>query len=146
MPVSKLNRIIGKHAARLQQYASLSWHLGTVGVGEVGVWKGAGGLPRTWTRRSLAETARLVQKALEKKPLRLTRRAKTAIPGILKSAIPLIEKEPYLFPIVLPGGTLGRRGLRYRMRGEIDDGCMRSIALAVSGRKRITAYIGTTKK
>ena len=56
----------------------------------------------------------------------------------------MIQKEKYLFPVVLPGGTMGRKGLK-KMKGDIDDGCMRSIALAISGKKKIKMYIGKKK-
>jgi len=32
------------------------------------------------------------------------------------------------------------------MKGDIDDGCMRSIAMAISGKKDITVYFGIPKK
>jgi hypothetical protein len=60
----------------------------------------------------------------------------------LKTSLGTIAREKYLLPIVLPGGTMGRKGLM-KMKGDIDDGCMRAIALAVSGKKRLRVYLGT---
>jgi len=128
---------------RRDSYNKALWHIGTVKTNEVGVWKGAGGLPLKWTRGSLAETGRLVKSGLKNNSQLITDRAKTAIPGILKN-LSRVQKEKYLLPIILPGGSIARRDLK-RMRGDIDDGCMRSIALAVSGKKTIKAYIGKKK-
>jgi hypothetical protein len=41
---------------------------------------------------------------------------------------------------------MGRKRLKTKMKGDIDDGCMRSIALAISGRNPITVYFGVPKK
>lgn len=128
---------------RRDSYSKAQWYIGTVKTSEVGVWKGAGGLPIAWTRGSLAQTGRLVKSGLKQSSPLITDRAKTAIPGILKS-LSLFQKEKYLLPIILPGGSIARRGLK-RMQGDIDDGCMRSIALAVSGKKTIKAYVGKKK-
>ena len=59
-----------------------------------------------------------------------------------------IQKEKYLLPIIFEGGkgTRGRKRLKRQMKGDIDDGCMRSIALTISGVDRIKAYIGIDKK
>lgn len=130
---------------RIKIYNRLDWHIGTARINELGVWKKAGGLPLEWTRGSLQETALAVRTALQKKPSPLKYRSRTAIPGILKANRGQFQKEKYLLPIILPGGTWARKRLK-RMAGEVDDGCMRSVALAVSGKKVIKAYIGVPKK
>jgi len=146
LPETMLDMIIkGEWKKRFKIYNTMQWYLGVAKVNEIGVWKKAGGLPLAWTRGSLAETAHLVAQALEKNPKKLVKRARTAIPGILKNSLSIIQKEKYLFPIILPGGTMGRKGLK-RMKGDIDDGCMRSIALVVSGKQTINAYIGVKNK
>ena len=143
LPESMLDMIIkGQYQKRFKTYKKMEWYLGIVKISEVGVWKKAGGLPLAWTRGSLEETAHFVTQALRENSKRLSQRSRTAIPGILKNSLSIIQKEKYLFPIILPGGTMvGRKGLR-KMKGDIDDGCMRSIALAVSGKKTIKVYIG----
>lgn len=62
--------------------------------------------------------------------------------------IHLLQKEKYLLPIIFKGGTgtKGRKRLKRQMKGDIDDGCMRSIALAISGKKILYVYIGFPKK
>ena len=69
------------------------------------------------------------------------------IPGILKTSIGVIQNEDYLLPIVFKcnTGTQGRRRLKVQMLGDVDDGCMRSIALVVSGVKKIRVYFGTPR-
>ncbi|MBI3888193.1 hypothetical protein HY311_00150 [Candidatus Nomurabacteria bacterium] len=142
LPEGMLDMIIkGEWKKRFKAYKNMQWCVGIVKTNEVGVWKKAGGLPIAWTRGSLEETACLVAQALKKNSKKLTKRSGIAIPGILKNSISLIQKEKYLFPIILWDGTIGRKGLK-KMKGNIDDGCMRSVSLAVSGKKEIKAYIG----
>ena len=146
---SQLDKILLRknHNKRRDVYNRMEWYAGTVKTSEVGVWKKAGGLPLAWTRGSLQETGEYVRNALRKNPIQLTERSRRAIPGILKHSLKIIQTEKYLLPIILPSGTIKicRSGLR-KMKGEIDDGCMRSVALAVSGKKQIKAYIGRSKK
>ena len=137
-----------KYKRRLRFYNSVNWYEGLVTADEVGVWKGAGGIPIEWTQGSLAETASIVHKAIEDEGNnKVAARAKRAIPRILEN-INVIEKDKYLYPIILPPATNGRGlyGKPYKhfklMKGDVDDGCMRSIALVISGRLDISTYIG----
>lgn len=142
LPEAMLDMIIkGEWAKRFKIYNTMEWYMGIVKTSEIGVWKKAGGLPLAWTRGSLEETGKFVTQAFQENSKKLTQCSKTAIPGILKNSLSVIQKEKYLFPIILPGGTIGRKGLK-KMKGDIDDGCMRSIALAVSEKKIIKVYIG----
>lgn len=142
LPEMMLDMIIkGMDVKRFKAYKKMQWYMGIVKTNEVGVWKKAGGLRLAWTRGSLEETGRLVARALQEKSGQLSRRSRMAIPGILKNSLSIIQKEKYLLPIILTGSTRARKGLK-KMNGDIDDGCMRSIALAVSGKKTIKAYIG----
>lgn len=115
---------------------------------ELGVWTRAGGLPLRWTNKSLAETAEKVTRGFKRKSKSIKRRPKHAIPSILKIKDHLEQKEKYLYPIVFKTdtGTKGRKRLKKKMKGDIDDGCMRSIAMAMSGRKSITVYFGIPKE
>ncbi len=141
----QLDRIIAKEwPPRRDAYNGVEWHLGVVDANEVAVWKGAGGLPVAWTNGSLSKTAKKVSLAMKKNSELLKSRVKRSIPRILQTSSDIVQKDKYLFPIVLPGGTIPqcRKGLK-KLKGDIDDGCMRSIALAISGKKKIKAYIGT---
>lgn len=133
---------------RLRAYTEYDWYLGEVKTSEVGVWKRAGGLPLSWTNGSLKDTTNKTRHALEKNPKLLAKRARRAIPNMLTTNVGMLQSEKYLLPIILKGGkgSLARRGLKHAMKMYIDDGCMRSIALAVSGAKVIRAYIGFPKK
>ncbi len=143
---SQLDRIIkNEYEKRWKAYNNVEWYLGIASVSELGVWKGAGGLPVQWTRGSLKQTAEKVKAAMKRNSSLISKRARRAIPRILQTSADLIQKDKYLFPIVLPGGTQGRKGLQ-KMKGDIDDGCMRSIALAVKGCKKLKVYIGVQKK
>ena len=146
----QLNKIIGDewHNKRLIAYNKSDWYLGEVNTNEVGVWKKAGGLPLSWTNDSLAETAKKVKYALDFNPKLLKKRARYSIPNMLKTNVHLLQQEKYLLPIVFKDGTgtNGRKGIKKRLKGDIDDGCMRSVALAVGGVKKLKVYIGMPKK
>ncbi len=133
---------------RLHAYNESDWYLGEVTVNEIGTWKKAGDLPLSWTNGSLKDTADKVRSAIEKDSGRFAKRARRAVKNMLATNVGLLQKEKYLLPIIFKGGTgtRGRKGLKRQMKGDIDDGCMRSIALAVHGVKTIRAYIGFPKE
>lgn len=144
----QLDKIIkSEYKKRLIAYDNSKWYLGEVKTSEVGVWKKAGGLPLSWTNTSLLETAKKVKHRLENNSKLLRKRSRYSIPNMLKTNVYFLQKEKYLFPIVFKGntGTRGRRGLKKQMKYDIDDGCMRSIALAISGVKKIKVYVGFPK-
>ncbi|MHB8710591.1 MAG: hypothetical protein ACYC6X_03525 [Minisyncoccota bacterium] len=147
MSVAQLKRRISVDwPKRIQSYEASEWYLADMTTTELGTWKRGGGLPLAWTNRSLKYTADKVRRALKSKSL--NSRAKRAIPGILKTDTSMFQNEKYLLPIVFRGGfgTNGRKGLKYKTKGDIDDGNMRSTALAVGGAKILRVYFGIPKK
>lgn len=143
-----LDRIIAKgYSTRRDAYNSVRWYIGTVSTREVAVWRSAGGLPAAWTKGSLAETGMKVNAAIKNKSKLLRKRAKKAIPNILTTSIHAIQNDKFFLPIVLPAGMIKpcRLGVK-KFKGDVDDGCMRAIALAVSGKKAIRVYIGKSIK
>jgi hypothetical protein len=126
---------------RLKSYSNYSWFLASFSTHELGVWKKAGGLPYSWTKASLFDTSNYVKNYLFSNILKRPR-IKYALAGIT-TMLDIIKKEKYLYPIVFLTGT-GTKGRRWciKMKGDIDDGNMRAIALAVSGKKNITVYFG----
>ena len=152
MKETDLDKIIGsKYQKRLVAYDSYEWHVAEMSPDELGVWRYAGELPLRWTNRTLSETADKVRRALHRKngfhQKRKHVRAAQAIPGIIQTSLPLIQTNKYHFPIVFKGGTgtLARRRLKLQTVGDIDDGSMRSISLAVTGVKKIRVYFGTPR-
>jgi hypothetical protein len=141
-------RVSPKWPKRINSYNVSQWFLAEIDPKEMGVWKRAGNLPLKWTNGSLYETAKNVEAALEKNSILLKQRPKHAIPNILKIRAHLEQKEKYLYPITFKSntGTRGRRGLKRKMKADIDDGCMRSIALAINGNKSIRVYFGVPLK
>ena len=140
-----LNRIIRtEYKKRAKLYDDLEWYLGEITPSEAKVWKGAGGLYEAWTLRlSLKDTAKKVKSGLNLGHSSIQRRrAMRVIPKIIVLK-DLIQKERYLLPIVIPNGSYKKHagGIR-SIPWFIDDGCMRSLAYAVSGDKRIKVYIG----
>ena len=143
----ELDKIIAKkHHKRARAYNNAEWYRARVSVEEVGVWRRAGGLPSSWTCCVLSQTALKVKKGFEQNSKLIRARAKRTIPRIMQLA-GIISKERYLFPIVFARGT-GTRGRKWcseKTKGDIDDGCMRSIALAILGFKKLNVYFGKPK-
>jgi len=139
--------IANEYQKRADAYNNADWYRAQVSTREIGVWRRAGQLPTEWTNGSLAETALKVRRGFKSNSKHIRGRAKRALPRIIKFA-DSISKEKYLFPIVFAGGTgtRGRKRFRIKMKGDIDDGCMRSIALALTGRKTLDVYFGIPTK
>jgi hypothetical protein len=129
----QLDRIIGKYKKRLRAYNKMQWYVGEVSTKDVGAWRGAGGLPISWTHDSLFHTAQKVRKALKDGDKKIK----------LKN---VIKKDEYLFPVMFEGdtGTRGRRKSVAKQKWDLDDGNMRAIAFAVSGDKKLKGYVGVT--
>ncbi|MEN9622217.1 MAG: hypothetical protein RLZZ67_651 [Candidatus Parcubacteria bacterium] len=129
---------------RINAYNASQWFIAEAHPSELGVWTRAGNLPLRWTNESLAETAEKILRGFRRKSKSITGRPKHAISNILKIKTHLEQGEKYLYPIVFKTdtGTKGRRRLKKKMKGDIDDGCMRSIAMTMSGRSFITVYFG----
>jgi hypothetical protein len=146
---SQLDKIIkDEYKKRLIAYDNSKWYLAEVNIDEIGVWSKAGGLPLSWTNGSLSETAKKVKYALDHSPKLLRKRSSYSIPNMLKTNVHILQKEKYLLPIIFKGGTgtKGRKRLKRQMKGDIDDGSMRAVALAISGKKTIKAYVGFPNK
>ncbi len=138
--------IYDEYPRRHWAYNTSTWYIGEVTPEEVGVWRRAGGLPLSWTNGSLRETANKVKRAIHLNKIP-NGRARHVIPNLLKTSVNDIQKEQYLLPVVFEHntGTRGRRLLKKIVKGDIDDGCMRSISLAVNDAKTIQVYLGFPK-
>jgi len=139
--------ISDEYKKRLVAYDGADWYRAKASVSELGVWRRAGGLPAKWTCCPLRETAEFVRKGMAINSKQIKARSKRAIPRIMDLK-DIILKEACLYPIVFQNktGTCGRKYCRTNVKGDIDDGCMRSIALAVFGIKTLNIYFGKPKK
>lgn len=138
----QLDKIVGVYKKRLRLYDAVEWYIGEVKVKEVGVWRGAGGLPISWTQGSLLDTAKEVKEGLKTQTKEIKKRSRVAIPAILGFKT-IIKKEKHLFPIIFQQGiNLKIRKGMSKQEFEVDDGSMRAIAFTISGDKKIQAYIG----
>ncbi len=128
---------------RERAYSNTDWYLAVVSPREIGMWRRAGGLPIAWTCCSLAQSAQYVKRGLEISSKRIRAQSKEAIPHFIKFS-DIISKEMALYPIVFKSGTGtgGRRRCRGKVKGDIDDGNMRSIVLATLGYKKLKVYFG----
>ncbi len=140
--------ITPKWQKRINSYNNSKWFIAEMKPTELGVWSHAGNLPLRWTNQSLAETAEKVARGFKRKSKSIKSRPKHSISSILKIKNHIEQKEKYLYPIVFKTdtGTQGRKRLKKKMKGDIDDGCMRSIAIAMSGKNFIKVYFGIPKK
>lgn len=144
----QLDRIIANEfKKRVTAYNSVEWYIAIASPRELGVWRRAGGLPSAWTCCSLEKTAKYVWEGIKKNSKQVRARSKRAIPRIGELSN-IIAKERCLFPIVFRGGigTRGRSWCRKKVLGDIDDGCMRSIALTIKGHKNLKIYFGIPKR
>ena len=144
----QLNKIIAdEYQKRADAYNNANWYRAKMSSSEVGVWRRASGLPSRWTCCSLSQTALKVKKGLKRNSKLIRARSKRAIPRIIEFA-DVISGERFFSPIVFAGGTgtCGRKWCRKKTKGDVDDGCMRSIALTIAGRKTLNVYFGKPKK
>jgi len=145
---AQLDRIIEvEYKKRKIAYDEAEWYMAVATPRELGVWRRAGGLPPQWTCGSLLETTRYVKRSLEKNSKKIRARSKRAIPRIAEF-VDIITQDSTLYPIVFQHntGTRGRRWCKRKVKGDIDDGCMRAIALVLRGYKQLKIYYGKPKQ
>lgn len=145
MTDKEIDKIVGyRFLRRLRMYNNYNWKLCKFNIDEVGVWRRAGGLPLDFTNKNLSDTASRVKIDMLDGSHKLKKRSKIAIKSILDTNIDILQTEKYLLPIAFLGGTgtRGRKRLKFKTKLDLDDGCMRSIALAVSGKEEIVGYVG----
>ena len=111
-------------------YTELNWTQGDVPLEELGIWDKAQGLPHKYCTGTVVETA----KKLTENPIGPVDKV------MLLSLLPV---DPTLDTIIIIDGNL-RRGRENceKTKYTIDDGCMRSLAYAIKGRRKIRAHIG----
>jgi hypothetical protein len=136
---------------RLKAYNAMDWFIADISPHEVGLWRRAGDLPLAWTNRTLADTVDRVKASLTSKRSHFSTqkiRAGRVVQSLLGTQVNELQHEKYLFPIAFKGGTgtKPRRYLRFKTAYDIDDGCMRSLALALNGASKIRMYLGLPKK
>lgn len=145
MSEKALDKIIAdEYKKRLNAYNELEWFIGDVSTDDVKVWRGAGGLYNAWTEKcALSAISNKLKEELLKDFSKIKRvRAFQVVPKIL-SVKNILKKEKYLMPIVVPNGVYKKRkGRPRKIALMLDDGCMRSLAYAISGDKKIKVFIG----
>lgn len=146
MSESELDRMITWHP-RLNKYNELVWYFEECSIDDLGVWDRAGGLPMAWCIGSVRETAHYILNE-PKEIARISKydrdkRAINNLPAIAKVADIILTKRLFA-PIIVPGGTWRPTPPYRKMKGDIDDGCMRTIAFAIKGYEKINAYVGKT--
>lgn len=148
MPEKKLDYIISKeYKIRLDAYNASDWYLAKVKTSEIGLWRRAGKMPVSWTSGTLKETSRIADRAIKFNLKGIKDRPKYAIKNILNTNVNYLQKEKYLFPIVFKHntGTKGRKWLKKPVKVDMDDGCIRSIAMAIAGIDTLKVYFGIPK-
>ncbi len=140
MSDSQLDSVLGWRAP---VYDRLVWRWGTVSIDEVGVWPGAGGLPSSLCMGSVRETASEIANMGGAQALAVSGdpRARDSIAGMIAVAS-VISNERLLSVIAVAGGTYRPTPPHKRMRWDLDDGSLRSIALTLAGIETLNAYFG----
>lgn len=133
---------------RLKAYNNSTWYIAEVSPSELGAWRRTSGLPLSWTNKTLKQTAEKIKYAIDYKSGLLKKRSRYAIGNMLKSPFQLSQRDKYSLPIAFKTdtGTRGRIYLKTKTKADIDDGCMRCIAMTISGKKLIKTYYGVPKK
>ncbi|MDP2594078.1 MAG: hypothetical protein Q8P36_01950 [bacterium] len=150
MPVKKLLTYATKQwGPRFDNYFNSSWEIKEVPLAECGVWPRMGGLPDAATRGSVVDTAEYLRQRLvrkEKMSPQLRRALQLEKLGNFAEVI-----TEYIPITVFTGGVIRhnmlstevQRAHYVRCRYDIDDGNHRSVILALHGRKKILALVGT---
>ena len=142
MTEENLNKqISSRDPKRLGLYNKLTWYYGRVSIDDMGVWDEAKGLPHEWCLGSVRETSRSYRIAIEEGKTFPFSDFYRQIPAI-KEVADVIEKARFFSIIVVSGETSrGRQNCR-KTKWNIDDGCMRAIALTLTGKEELNAYMG----
>lgn len=140
MNASQLNQRIPNVGDRVRatEYDRREWRFDTISIDHTQVFGDAGELPPELTWGSVKDVAARVGPKLGLIP---QCRAKTAIPGIISMA-EIIGSVKLLSVIALPTGD-PYRAYSASIKWHLDDGSMRSIGLALSGRIALNAYVAS---
>jgi hypothetical protein len=104
----------------------------------IGTWPGTGDLPVEWCQLSVVDAASIIQENKDKcKNLKSVKRIFS-----IQENIDTVLK--YFYPILIPGGDIRKNSNCLFLPFDADDGSHRLIAAALSGRKSVLAYVGTT--
>jgi hypothetical protein len=125
---------------RITDYNTLVWAYGTVSIDRAGVWFLAGNLPEELCVGSIRDTANLLRsRGIESLPDGC--KAKLVVPQMVRVA-ERIAAERLLAVIAVLGGRHRPSPPCARMAWDLDDGSHRAIALALSGKTELNAYLG----
>ena len=135
----------------MSHYNKADWYPAMADTKELGVWRGSGRFTEemdtkgTWSKKMQIMCRNALDQQLKTHYLRSGH-----LPQLVASLRALCHnsKEKHFFPIAflrVAQVPMVRRRLKAN-KGDIDDGCMRSVALAVSGKKKIKLYFGIPKK
>jgi hypothetical protein len=122
------------------RYASLSWELTDIDLTEVTVWPGMSGLPQEWTDGSVVDVAaRVIGEDLPNSAGRLAGLLRFVEQIETSDAVEWLTTLPLL---IVPETLLHTRLLQPRQHWTLDDGCARSVALAILGVSSVRVYAG----
>jgi hypothetical protein len=129
--------------ARRRRFAESVWDRGTVGLDDLAVWPGMGGLPFAATCGSAAETARhILEKGIPPGAPRLRALAEAA-----RSDPPGIERVCRALPLIAVDYGVLFGAQRQLMPWALDDGSHRAVVLAlISTRTDVDVLIGIRKE
>lgn len=133
LPLGILKSMV-KDKQRLERFLGHKWFIRDVELKYVGCWPTTGDLPAEWCQLSVLDTANLVRRHKDNN-FESIRRI-NGIAGIIE----IVSKR--LCPILVPGGEIRKGGELLFLPLDADDGSHRLIALALTGRKKVLAYVG----
>ncbi len=129
--------------ARRRRFTESTWDRATVGLDNLAVWPGMGGLPAAATRGSAAETARhILESGIPQGASRLR-----ALVEAARRDPPGIERVCRVLPLIAVEYGMLFGAKRRLMPWALDDGSHRAVALAlISARMDVDVLIGTPKE
>lgn len=134
---------------RYFNYLNAHWELKEVALDECGVWPGMSSLPEEATYGSVVETAKYVRYYIHNKDklswdnhrvLYIERVMEYA--DVISRFVPVVLFEGGVIRNNHNDKTIHKDKLK-KLRYDIDDGNNRSVALALLGKKRVLALVGT---
>jgi hypothetical protein len=128
-----------KDKDRIKRYKSCDWYFGKIKISSTGVWPHMGHIADNLLFEDTKWSANQIYTNSNK-----------IVKGELNHLFRIMPFAPYLnrhIPTIVTQGGIIRDEKKYlKERYDIDDGCHRTVCLALHGKTFINAYIGIPKK
>ncbi len=132
-----LSRVSDKN--RAERYKSCDWYFGRIRIDSTGVWPRMGNIPNNL----LIKDSKWSANQIYKNSAKIIKYKLNHLFRIMPLASHLNQRMPI---IVIKDGAIRSEKKYLKQKYDIDDGCHRTICLALTGRIFVNAYIGVQKQ